>query len=52
MTPKPFPRALDAPLGESVVLDAGLIERAIAASRESPRRRVILPLHTSAADPP
>ena len=51
MTPKPFPRALDAPLGESVVLDAGLIERAIAASRESPRRRVILPLHTSAADP-
>ncbi len=51
MTPKPFPRALDAPSGESVVLDARLIERAIAASRESPRRRVILPLHTSAADP-
>lgn len=39
MTPTPFPRALDAPLGESVVLDARLIERAIAASRESPRRR-------------
>lgn len=51
MTPKPFPRALDAPSGESVVLDAGLIERAIAASRESPRRRVILRLHTSDADP-
>ena len=51
MTPKPFPRALEAPPGEAVVLDAGLIERAIAAARESPRRRVILPLHTSAADP-
>lgn len=51
MTPKPFPRALDAPSGESVVLDAGLLERAIAASRESPRQRVILPLHASAADP-
>lgn len=51
MTPTLFPRALDAPPGESVVLDAELIERAVAASRESPRRRIILPLHTSPADP-
>ncbi len=51
MTQQPFPRALEAPPGEAVPLDAGLIQRAIAASRESPRRRVILPLHLSAADP-
>jgi cupin fold WbuC family metalloprotein len=51
MTHKPFPRALNAPPGEAVVLNAGLLERAVAASRKSPRRRVILPLHRSAADP-
>ena len=43
MTPQPFPRALPAPTGDTVVLDDGLIQRAIAASRESPRRRVVLP---------
>ncbi len=51
MTQQPFLRALDAPPGEAVVLDPGLIERAIAASRQSPRRRVILPLYLSPADP-
>ena len=51
MKPKPFPRALDAPPGEAVVLNAGLIERAVAASRKSPRGRIILPLHRSATDP-
>lgn len=46
-----FPRALDAPAGETALIDEQLIGRAIAASRESPRRRVILPLHASASDP-
>jgi cupin fold WbuC family metalloprotein len=51
MTEHPFPRALDAPPGEAVVLDARLIDRAVAASRKSPRRRVILPLHLGPSDP-
>lgn len=51
MSQRPFPRALDAPPGEAVVLNAGLIQQAVAASRESPRGRVILPLHLSPADP-
>jgi len=51
MSQRPFPRALDAPPGEAVVLNAGLIQQAVAASRESPRGRVILPLHLSSTDP-
>ncbi len=45
--PEPFPLALDPPAGEAVVIDDTLIETAIAGSRESPRRRIILPLHVS-----
>lgn len=48
---KSFPRALEAPGGEVALIDAGLIERAVVASQQSPRRRVILPLHGSASDP-
>lgn len=51
MPERPVPRALSAPAGDAVVIDAALIRRAVAASRESPRRRVILPLHLSPADP-
>ena len=51
MTPPPFPRALGAPEGGEVVLDAALIQRAVTGSRQSPRGRVILPLHLSEADP-
>ncbi len=49
--PKSFPRALAPPAGEVAVLDDGLIERAVAASRKSPRRRIILPLHSTSSDP-
>ncbi len=48
---KSFPRALDAPPGEVALLDSDLIERAVAASRKSPRRRVILPFHAASSDP-
>jgi cupin fold WbuC family metalloprotein len=40
-------RALEAPSGALVVIDDGLIERALAASRASPRGRIILPFHRS-----
>ncbi|MBI3694555.1 MAG: WbuC family cupin fold metalloprotein [Acidobacteria bacterium] len=38
-------RALDPPEGSTVVLTTDLLAQAIAGSRSSPRRRVILPLH-------
>lgn len=41
------PRALSAPSESVVVLDRTLVETALAASRESERRRVILPFHKS-----
>jgi cupin fold WbuC family metalloprotein len=43
--------ALDAPAGEIVPITAELASAALAYSRESPRRRVILPFHKQAADP-
>jgi cupin fold WbuC family metalloprotein len=44
-------RALDPPPGELVVLGEELAQRALAASRESDRKRVILPFHKSHEDP-
>ncbi len=43
-------RALDAPTGELVVLSRSLVEHATEASRTSPRRRIILPVHKSEAE--
>ncbi len=43
-------RALDPPAGPLVALTDAVVEAAIAASRTSPRRRVILPFHKSEAD--
>lgn len=43
--------ALDPPPEPVTVLDQATVERALAASRRSPRRRVILPFHKSASDP-
>ncbi|HET7039257.1 MAG TPA: WbuC family cupin fold metalloprotein [Gemmatimonadales bacterium] len=43
----PFPRALEAPRGAITPVGEPLIARVIAASRESPRRRMVLPLHKS-----
>jgi cupin fold WbuC family metalloprotein len=46
-----FPAALPTPTGELRLLGDAEIERALAASRASPRRRVILPFHASHAEP-
>jgi cupin fold WbuC family metalloprotein len=43
-------RALSAPSQPVVLLTRGLVEQALAASRESERKRVILPFHKSHAD--
>jgi cupin fold WbuC family metalloprotein len=40
-----FPRALDAPAGELVILSRSLVESVTEASRASPRQRIILPFH-------
>ena len=48
---KSFPLALEPPSGTLVTIDTAMITKARSASRESPRGRIILPLHTSAADP-
>jgi cupin fold WbuC family metalloprotein len=45
-----FPRALNAPQDSVVIMDTSLVQKAIAASRKSPRKRVILPLHTESSD--
>jgi cupin fold WbuC family metalloprotein len=45
-----YPRALDAPAGDLVLINDEMIRRAVAASRESPRKRIILPFHKSPAD--
>lgn len=46
-----FPAALPAPRDEISVLDTGLLRQAIEASRQSPRKRVILPLHKQGSAP-
>jgi cupin fold WbuC family metalloprotein len=40
-----FPRALEAPPGAVIPVGESLIARVVEASRESPRRRMVLPLH-------
>ena len=40
-----FPVALDAPKGSVVLLNENLLTEAMTASRKSPRKRIILPLH-------
>ena len=42
-----FPRALAAPEGDVRVIDSTLMARTVEMARQSPRRRVILPLHQS-----
>ena len=46
-----IPRALEPPPGPVSVLTSELVWKAVEMSRRSPRRRVILPLHPSHADP-
>lgn len=41
----PFKKALSAPKTSATVIGADLIRQAVEASRQSPRRRMILPLH-------
>jgi len=43
-------RALDAPTGSLALISNELIDRAVAYSRRSPRRRMIQPLHRSAGE--
>lgn len=46
-----FRLALDPPTGPLALLGPGDIERALTASRTSPRKRIILPFHRSPDDP-
>jgi len=46
-----FPQALASPAEPVVVIDSELMQRAIEASRKSPRKRVILPIHKTHDDP-
>jgi cupin fold WbuC family metalloprotein len=46
-----YPVALKAPAGKVVIMDDDLFRKAILASRESPRKRVVLPFHKSVSDP-
>jgi len=51
MTPEnDYPRALKPPLEDVVLIDDNLIQKAIDSSRNSPRKRITLPLHKSATD--
>jgi cupin fold WbuC family metalloprotein len=45
------PTSMEPPSQAVIPIASGLIERAIAASRESPRGRIILPLHKASDDP-
>jgi len=49
--PLNFPKSMQSPSEAVVVITSSHIARAIAASRESPRRRIIVPLHRTSADP-
>ncbi len=43
--------ALPAPAGQTCIITTALMQKAIAASRCSPRKRIILPFHKSPQDP-
>lgn len=45
-----YPKALTPPSGDVILIDDALIQQGINASRTSPRRRVILPMHKSNSD--
>lgn len=47
-----FPKALPAPTGDVVRITAGMVAEAVRGSRQSPRRRIILPLHRGADESP
>lgn len=51
MKPPKLGRAMKAPAGKVVQLSAALVERAAEGSRQSPRGRIVLPLHKSPRDP-
>ena len=42
---EPFPKALTPPPDNNTIITTNLINRCVAASRQSPRQRIILPLH-------
>lgn len=46
-----YPRALPPPAAPLALINDDFVARAVQAARESPRRRVIAPLHKSDADP-
>ncbi|WP_022662199.1 WbuC family cupin fold metalloprotein [Paucidesulfovibrio longus] len=48
---KSFPLALEAPETELTAISGDMIHTALAASRRSPRRRIIQPLHKTADSP-
>jgi cupin fold WbuC family metalloprotein len=43
-----YPKALAPPSGDNTLISADLIDRCVIASRQSPRRRIIQPLHKTA----
>ncbi len=45
MNEKAHPKALGAPQTPATIIGSDLVRRAVEASRQSPRRRIILPLH-------
>jgi len=45
---KPFPRAFSAPAENVTTLNAAIIKRVVEGSRNSPRKRIIYPLHKTA----
>jgi len=47
---KTFPKALNPPDDNVVLIDSKIINDAVEASRISPRKRIILPLHKSSSD--
>jgi len=47
---QPFPLALPVVEGPVFVLDSATLERGVKASHESPRRRIMLPVHRSAGE--
>lgn len=47
MAPEPYPLALPSPQGAVFVLDETMVRLGIRASRESPRRRIMLPMQRS-----
>lgn len=44
----PYPKALAPPAGDNTLISVDLIDRCVIASRQSPRRRIIQPLHKTA----